>query len=78
MRLMVYRNDPPGQPEPPALEPVVSEVCIPPQGGALSASDRQAVAAWAAKHGFALLNPVDEWLAEVAWRLDLESAGPNS
>jgi hypothetical protein len=77
MRLMVYRNDPPGQSEPPACEPVVSSVRMPPRAGELSGADREAVTAWAAKHGFALLNPVDEWLAEAAWRLDLEAAGSN-
>jgi len=72
MRLLVYRNDPPGCPETPAVEPVVSELRLPPQVVQLSDAERAALHSWAAKHGFVLRSPADEWLAEAVWRRDLQ------
>lgn len=73
MRLSLYRIDPPRQPETVACEPSAPSVPKPAQSAQLSESDRQALHRWAAKHGFVLRNPADEWLAEAAWRRDLDA-----
>ena len=46
----------------------MDQLRIPPQSEILSESERDALYAWALKHGFALRNAADEKLAESIWR----------
>ena len=73
MRLSLYRTDPPHQADMVPAEGAASGLRKPPQSAQLSDPERAALHSWATKHGFVLRNPADEWLAEAAWRLDLES-----
>jgi hypothetical protein len=73
MRLSLYGTDPLRQADLVPAEPAAAASLGPLSSAQLSASDRQALYSWAARHGFALRNAADEWLAEVAWRRDLES-----
>jgi hypothetical protein len=73
MRLALYRTDPPHQAEMAPAEDVASAPRVLLQPGQLSECERAALHAWASKHGFVLRSPADEWLAEAAWRRDLES-----
>ncbi len=71
MRLSLYHTDPPRQAD--MVPEQAAAPRMPSQAAQLSESERTALHSWAAKHGFVLRSPADEWLAEAAWRLDLES-----
>jgi hypothetical protein len=73
MRLSLYRTDPPHQAEMVPAEDSAPRPSTPLQAVQLSESERQSLHSWASKHGFVLRSPADEWLAEAAWRSDLES-----
>ena len=68
MPFLVRRDDCSLQPEMAGAEPAVDRPRKPPQTEHLSESEREALDAWAAKHGFVLRNAVDVQLAEVVWR----------
>ena len=74
MRLSLYHTDPPHQAD---MIPGEDAALAPrklPRSAQLSEPDRQALHSWAAKYGFVLRNAADEWLAEAAWRRDLEAS----
>jgi hypothetical protein len=71
MRLSLYRTDPPHHPDAAPVEPPPRK---PPENVQLSEAERDALHSWAAKHGFVLRSAADEWLAEAAWRRDVEES----
>lgn len=73
MRLSLYRTGPRHHAELAPAEDAAHATRKPPQTAQLSESERAALHSWASKHGFVLRSPADEWLAEAAWRRDLES-----
>lgn len=70
MRLSLHLTGPPHQADMAPAEAPVPAPRTPPQ---LSEPERAALHSWASKHGFVLRSPADEWLAEAAWRRDLDS-----